>query len=195
MNQKCNRTLTAPWLFTRSQVKLINKFRMLWEQHDVWTRSAIMSIVFELPDLDLVLQRLLRNPVDFARVFEIFYGPKIAARFKELLREHLVLAAQIVEAAKAGNVKAEAEAKRKWFKNADKIAAFLSQINPFWPEQKWREMLHEHLRLVYKEAVNILTADYEAGIEVYDRIEKQTLEMADFMSKGIFRQFPCLFLI
>lgn len=40
----------------------MNDIRMLWEQHGVWTRSAIYSIALNLPDVDFVVKRLLQNP-------------------------------------------------------------------------------------------------------------------------------------
>jgi len=175
--------------FTKSQVTLINTLRKLWEQHDVWTRSTIVSITFDLPDRQVVIARLLRNPKDFGRVFEKFYGPRIATAFTNLLTEHLVLAAQIVEAAKAGNNSRVALLQRKWLQNANQIAELLSDINN-QSEREWRNMMQEHLRLVYNEAVNYLTENYAAGVAVYDEIEKQTLEMADMMARGIFKQFP-----
>lgn len=180
--------------FSQSQVALINEFRMLWEQHDVWTRSAIMSIIFSLPDLNLVIQRLLRNPQDFGRLLQLFYGERIAAQFSNLLTDHLVIAAELVQAAKPGDNEAVAAAEKRWYQNADEIAALLGRINPFWSEKEWRKMMHEHLRLVQSEAVNILNGNYSAGINVYDEIERQTLGMADEMSNGIFRQFPLRFI-
>ncbi|NLX88402.1 MAG: acetylglutamate kinase [Syntrophomonadaceae bacterium] len=167
----------------------MNTLRKLWEQHDVWTRSTIVSITFDLPDRQVVIARLLRNPKDFGRVFEKFYGPRIATAFTNLLTEHLVLAAQIVEAAKAGNNSRVALLQRKWLQNANQIAELLSDINN-QSEREWRNMMQEHLRLVYNEAVNYLTGNYAAGVAVYDEIEKQTLEMADMMARGIFKQFP-----
>ncbi len=46
-------------------------------------------------------------------------------------------------------------------------------------------MMHTHLKLVNAEAVYYLTGKYAAGVAVYDEIEKQTLEMADMMARGI----------
>ncbi|MGB7530536.1 MAG: acetylglutamate kinase [Bacilli bacterium] len=170
---------------------LINKFRMLWEQDDVWTRETINGIVFELPNLDLVIQRLLRNPGDFAEVFRKFYGDRIADRLKELFTEHLVLAADLVNAAKAGDRAAAERIEREWFENAETIAKFFGNINPFWSRREWQEMMFEHLNLVKAEAVFLLEGNFEKNIEVYDKIEEQTLEMADEMAEGIIRQF-CL---
>lgn len=178
-----------PKKFTKSQVRLLNTLRKLWEQHDVWTRSTIVSITFDLPDLEPVTARLLRNPKDFGQVFEKYYGSKIADKFTKLLTEHLVLAAQIVEAAKAGHTNEVAMLEQKWYKNADQIAKLLSDINS-QSEKEWRKMMHEHLKLVNAEAVDYLTGKYADGVAVYDEIEKQTLEMADMMAEGIFKKFP-----
>lgn len=178
-----------PRKFTRAQVKLMNDIRMLWEQHGVWTRSAIISLALDEPYTDLVINRLLRNPKDFEQALKSFYGNQVAAKFRDLLTSHLVIAAQLVKAAKAGDDKAAAETEKQWYNNADEIAALLGSINPYWSEEDWRIMMHRHLALVKAEAVDMLTKDYEAGIDVYDDIEKQALEMADEMSEGIIKQF------
>lgn len=184
-----NNSYYAPITFTRPQVELRNLFRLLWEQHGVWTRSTIVSLVFDLPDTEYVVARLLRNPVDFENVLRPYYGERIAAEFRNLLREHLVLAADLVKAAKAGDNKAAAEAERLWYANADAIAAFLGRINPYWSQEQWRAMMRQHLALVKTEAVEMLTGNYEAGVAVYDQIQLQALGMADVMADGIIRQF------
>ena len=162
---------------------------MLWEQHAVWTWSTIISLVFGLPITDSVVARLLRNPVDFERALQPYYGGRIAAAFRDLLREHLVLAADLVIAAKAGNNEAAAEVERKWYTNADAIAVFLGRINPFWSKEQWRMMMRRHLDLVIAQAVNMLTGNYETSIAAYDENEMHILTMADVMAEGIIKQF------
>jgi len=102
---------------------------------------------------------------------------------------HLVIAAEIVKAAKIGDNKKLADAEKRWYENADEIAAFLSTINPYWSQNNWKTMLYEHLKMTKSEAVNILTNNYEKSIMDYDEIEKQALKMADIMAEGIARQF------
>jgi hypothetical protein len=178
---------------SKAEEELNQMFRMLWEQHVAWTRMLIISIAAGLPDEDLVTERLLRNPPDMAAVFRRYYGDRIASRFSRLMRDHLVLAAQLVKAAKAGNSQAAAEEEKKWYANADEIAAFLSSINPNWPKSVLMNMLHEHLRMTKDEAVFRLTKKYKSDIAVYDQIEKQALEMADAFTEGIVKQFPNIF--
>ncbi|NFL95518.1 acetylglutamate kinase [Clostridium botulinum] len=169
---------------------LRDTMRMLWEQHSVWTRLAIMSIVAGSPDEDLVVARLLRNPKDFEAALRPFYGDKVAAEFSKLLTSHLVIAAELVKASKAGNTNAAADAEKRWYENADQIAELLGRINPYWYTEDWKAMLHEHLALVKAEAVAMLTSDYKRSVSIYDEIEAQALEMADTMAEGIIKQFP-----
>lgn len=174
---------------SKTEADLNNYLRMLWEQHVVWTRLTIISMVFDLPDKDVVTNRLLRNPNDFELALKPFYGSKTASSFANLLKNHLIIASQLVKAAKAGDNKAATDAEKRWYTNANEISAFLSSINPYWSQEDWREMLYEHLKLTKSEAVGMLRNNYSDGISIFDNIEKQALKMADVMTKGIVKQF------
>lgn len=169
---------------------LNNIIRKLWEKHIFWTRLAIMSIASSSPDTEFVSNRLLRNATDFGNLFTNFYGPKIAQEFSNLLRDHLTIATDLVVAAKKQDSNAVAEIDKKWHKNADDIANFLSSINPNWDRREMQQMMYEHLALTKAEAVAILTNKYEEGISLFDEIEKQALMMADSYTNGISKQFP-----
>lgn len=170
-------------------IKIINQFRKLWTEHVVWTRFFIISTAADLEDLQFVTARLLRNPADFESALKPFYGEEKAQRFRQLLTEHLTIAAQLVNAAKEGKTEAVDEDRKKWYANADEIADFLSQINPFWSQSHWIIMLHDHLKLTETEATERLTGQYEQDVSLFDAIEDQALTMADDMSDGIIRQF------
>lgn len=181
--------LSSPAAWTPSTVKLNQMLRTLWEQHVFWTRLTVNSIVGRLPDEKETTARLLRNPDDFAAVLQPLYGPAVAAKFAELLREHLTIAATLVKALQAGDSAAAAAAQEQWYKNADTIAEFLSQINPYWSKEEWRRMLHEHLRLLTIEVKTRLEGNYKENVAISDQIEQQALQMADMMTSGIVKQF------
>jgi LysM repeat protein len=181
---------TPPRVVSEEECNVRSKLRSLWEQHDVWTRAAIMSIIFGLPDADAVTKRLLRNPKDFETFLRPYYGNRVASGFSDLLAQHLTIASDIVKASKAGDTKAAAEAESKWYDNADEIAAYLAGINPYWDKNDWERMLHEHLALVKQEAVDILGQNYAKSINTYDELENQSMEMADLMLFGLYNQFP-----
>ena len=178
---------------SKAQQMLGNHIRMLWTQHVYWTRLAILSATFDLPDAQLVTARLLRNPKDFEAALRPFYGESIAAKFAELLTKHLEIADELITAAKAGDNEKSADAEQRWYKNADQIADFLGSINPYWSAQEWREMLYDHLTMIKEEAVDILSQNYADSIDIFENIERQALMMADEMTQGIVKQFPQYF--
>ncbi|MEH7356928.1 acetylglutamate kinase [Neobacillus drentensis] len=183
-----------PWFnsscISEQEVRLKSSMRLVWEQHVYWTRMTINSIAFNLPDLDFNTARLLRNATDMGNLLKPYYGNKIAAKFSSLIREHLVIAAEIVKAAKAGNQIAVAALERRWYANGEEIAEFLNRINPFISLNEFREMFFEHLALTTKEAVFILQGDFKSSIAVFDKIELEALQMADTITNGIVEQFP-----
>lgn len=180
-------------LFTQPEIGLMNTMRALWEQHVAWTRMTIISIAANLPDQELVSQRLLRNAKDMGNVLKPLYGNKAANEFSYLIREHLLIAARLVEAAKAGNTSEAASAERAWYENADEIANFLNSINPNLPAAAVREMFYQHLALTKSEAVARLSGNFAKDIAVYDKIQRQALAMADAITAGIVKQFPQVF--
>ena len=193
VNDECNDFENSITMFGKEEVDLINTMRSLWEQHVAWTRMTIISMAADLPDVEFVSKRLLRNPSDMANVLKPFYGNKKAMQFKCLMEHHLTIAAQLITAAKAGNKKAAAKAKEMWYENADDIAAFLSSVNPYRIEDDFKNMLYEHLSLTEKEALARLAGNYPKDIALYDEIENQALAMADEFSAGIIKQFSDAF--
>ncbi|MBU2703422.1 hypothetical protein Ga0466249_004567 [Sporomusaceae bacterium BoRhaA] len=172
----------------KAAVHLRDCFRLLWEQHVYWTRMVIMGIVFDLPDLEATTTRLLRNAPDFAKLLCRFYGENNAAEFSHLLTDHLVIAAELVKAAKADDSSGAADAEKRWYANADDIVRFLNHINRYWFIEPMRAMWYEHLSLTKTEAVTMLNRNYDRSIETFNQIEKEALMMADAFSNGIIRQ-------
>ena len=174
---------------SKTELEIINRFRILWNQHSEWTRMAIIAIVFESPNEEETINRLLRNPKDFATTLRVFYGERVAKEFSDLLTDHLTIAAQLVKAIMAGDTDEAEELNRRWYQNAEDIAKLLGKVNPCWSRTEWREMLFEHLGFVSEEAITLINGEYEKNILVYDDLELQSLEMADMMSEGIIKQF------
>lgn len=174
----------------KSVLNLNNEMRKLWEEHVIWTKLVIISIASGSPDVQLVSQRLLRNPNDFEKLLMPLYGPTASEKFKELLKQHILLAADLVNAAKKKDNTQVNLIESKWYKNADEIADFLSRINPYWDRNDVKKMMYEHLVLLKSEAVSILTNKYEDSISLFDKIEDQALMMADMYTEGILKQFP-----
>ncbi|MBQ7432812.1 MAG: acetylglutamate kinase [Lachnospiraceae bacterium] len=171
--------------------EIINQMRMLWLQHVYRTRFFIISTVAELGDLKYVTDWLLENPGDFAQVLKFFYGAEKADAFKMLLTEHLQIGGALVNADQDNDISKADRLREEWYENADEIALFLARINPNWNRQKWQNMLDSHLSMTEQEAAYRLRQEYPKDIQMFDAIEKEALEMADYMALGLIRQKCC----
>lgn len=176
-----------------NQVDLLTQMNLVWIEHILWTRMLLISIAENLADLEPTKARLLENPKDIADVFRRYYGNNAANTIQKLLTEHLVIGGDLIVALKNGNQKLAQELNTKWYKNADEMAEAFSSINPFYPKEEIRHMLHEHLRLTTNEVSARLKKDYSADIRAYDMVQKEILEMSEFFVDGIVKQFPNLF--
>lgn len=171
------------------KIAVINIWRKLWEQHVMWTRSLIISKVDNLGDIDPVTARLLRNPIDMGNQLKAFFCPHCVETFVRLFEGHLLLAAQLVDAAIAGDADLVVNVRREWFRNADEIANLLHRLFLVESEENWRNMMHRHLEITELEAVLRIEKRYVENVAIYDTIETQALEMSDMIAKGIIRQF------
>jgi hypothetical protein len=165
--------------------------RKLWEDHVTWTRLFIVSAVATAPDTDATAQRLLQNQTDIGNAIKPLYGDAAGAQLTALLRDHILTAADLLSAAKAGDNAKVSSTSTRWYANADEIAGFLAKANPDnWPVSSMGPMMREHLDHTLSEAVNQLKGDFATGIADYDRIHVQILEMADMLTDGIVSQHP-----
>lgn len=189
-------TAISPALTVEAKTKtdtqvLHDAMRKLWEDHTTWTRLVIVSIANNLPDSGPTVQRLLQNQDDIGDAIKPFYGEAAGEQLSALLRDHILIAAEILQAAKAGDRAALEDAVARWYANADDIAGFLHAANPEnWPLEEMQHMMHDHLDLTLQEATAYLEGDHEASIAAYDKIHIQILGMADMLSEGIVEQFP-----
>jgi hypothetical protein len=176
---------------SQRQLAFHDGMRKLWEDHVTWTRLAIISLTTGSPDTDATVGRLLKNQADIGNAIKPFYGKAAGAQLTKLLREHILIAADLIAAAKAGDQPSLSEAQARWSANADAIARFLNKANPkAWKLRAMKTMLHEHLKLTTQEAVARLQHDWAADVAAYDQIHVQALHMADMLSAGIVKQFP-----
>jgi len=171
-------------------VELRQDMRKLWEDHVTWTRLFIVSAVADLPDTDATAERLLRNQADLGDAIAVYYGEEAGAGLTDLLRDHILVAGELIAAAKAGDTAAVEQQQAAWDANAVEVAEFLGRANPAWPVDTLTEMMREHLDGTLAEATARLDRDWEADIAAYDRVHDHILVMSDALVAGIVEQFP-----
>lgn len=168
-----------------------NDMRKLWEDHITWTRLFIVSDIAQLPDEPATTARLLQNQVDIGNAIKPFYGDAAGDQLTALLNGHILTAAELVAAVRAGDNDRIQAARAAWYANADEIAAFLHSANPeSWPLHEMQHMMREHLDLTLAEALDHFNGNYTQDVADYDLVHNHILGFADTLSAGIIRQFP-----
>lgn len=164
--------------------------RKLWSDHVIWTRQYIVAAVAGTPDADAAASRLLKNQEDIGAAVAGFYGDAAGSKLTALLKEHIMIAVDLVGAAKSGDQDAFANADARWTANAGQIAKFLAGANPNWPDKDLVDLLSLHLKLTKDEAVARITGDWAADVKAFDDIFNEIMVLADALNDGIAAQFP-----
>ena len=167
------------------------EMRYLWSDHAVWTRDVIVAILDKSPVTDASLKRLLANQVDIGNAIKPYYGDAGGQALTDLLTEHIVVAGELLVAARDGNTSGFDAAKLKWYKNGDDIAVFLNTANPQnWLLDHMKQHMKDHLDFTLGEAVFHLQGKYTEEIRNYDHVYEQLMGLSDLLSDGIAKQFP-----
>ncbi|MCL2838510.1 MAG: acetylglutamate kinase [Oscillospiraceae bacterium] len=172
------------------QFILTNGMRLAWEQHIYWTRLFLISTAERLADLKDTTARLMQNPKDIAKVFEPYYPADVTREIARLLTEHLQIGGDLITALRDKKAAEAAELNRRWYLNADQMAAAFAAINPNYKLDEMRQMLRTHLDLTTKEVTARLAGRYAEDIEAFGKVEREAMMMADYFTQGIFKEFP-----
>jgi hypothetical protein len=178
-------------VLTKKAVALRMDMRKLWEDHITWTRMAIISLESGSPDTEATVGRLLQNQADIGNAVKPFYGKAAGEQLTRELRSHILIAADVIAAAKAGAVAKLSNAQARWVANADDIAKLLNRLNPrYWKLGVLKAEMHRHLALTTDEAVARLKSDWNGDVAAYDRVHRHILHMSDLLAAGLTKQFP-----
>lgn len=176
---------------SNASVKLYTDMRKLWTDHVWWTREYITALAADnTPAANAAAARLMRNQEDIGAAIEQYYGMDAGDELTTLLKSHITIAVDLLNAAKAGNKTAFNRANTQWQQNADQIAFFLSQANPHWPQATLKEMMRKHLDTTLDEVNAELKEDRAGSVDAFNAVVDHIDEMSDTLAAGIIKQFP-----
>jgi hypothetical protein len=183
---------TTAGTLSQAQLTFHDKMRKLWEDHVTWTRLAIVTFAAGPEEsFGATAGRLLQNQSDIGDAMKPFYGAEAGNQLTELLNEHILVAVDVMTAAKKGDTAAFDAALAAWYVNGDEVADHLSSLNPDdWPQDAMRQMMKGHLDQTLAEAAAELGGDYSGSVASYEEIHDHILMMADALSDGIMGDFP-----
>jgi hypothetical protein len=172
--------------------------RKLWSDHVFWTREYIIAATSgphgptDVPagDADAAAARLLRNQDDIGHAIVPYYGADAGKQLTDLLKQHIMIAVDLVADATGGDDAKFARDDQRWTDNATDIARFLAGANANWPEKDVADLLALHLKLTKDEVVARLSKDWNAAVKAFDDIFTEIMVLADALYDGLVAQFP-----
>ena len=93
-------TLLPNVSYGATKAQFQDAMRRLWSDHVVYTRLFIVDAAAGSKDKDATTQRLLQNQTDIGNAVAGFYGRAAGDKLTALLKDHILIAANIVAAAK-----------------------------------------------------------------------------------------------
>src|ERR1043166_6085841 len=184
------RPAASPSITKTDPVAFHQAMRKLWEDHITWTRLYIVDALDGSKEAPKTAERLLANQTDIGNAIKPYYGDAAGNKLTALLRQHILGAADLLTAAKAGDTHKVNQASAAWYANGTEIATFLSSANPSnWPLDDLKTMMKDHLDLTLGEAVAHLKGNYAADIAGYDKVYAEILQMYDALASGIIAQY------
>lgn len=164
--------------------------RKLWAEHVIWTRSSIVATIAGSRDASEIEVRLLRNQEEIGAVFVPYYGPEAGEKLGGLLKEHIVLAREVIKSSRKPSSARFLDADKRWHANAEELAGFLSGLNPNLSKDALLKMFNDHLALTTKQATSRLAKKWADDVKAFDEVFTDGLQMADELADAVIKQYP-----
>jgi len=182
--------VAAPMAAEHKRTAFRKSIRMLWSEHMIWTRAYIVATIAGSIDIAEVEKRLLRNQRELGAIISPYYGPELAAKMGQLLKEDILIACEVVAATKKGDAVKLKTAETRWHENAREIAVLLSAANPNWSKEEFLSTFDGLMTLTFKEATARINKEWAGDIKAFDELFVRGMALADTIADGIIKQHP-----
>lgn len=105
------------------------------------------------------------------------------------LSEHTALTGEIMAAMQEGDTQRAEQLERRWRQNAEEIARMLANANSEYVYDELASMLNRHLDMLKLQIEAYLNKEYDESIRLFDEVENEILELANYLTRGLMEQF------
>lgn len=168
-----------------SQVSLIFESRMIWRDFATWLYSYLVSIFAGFGNQDSIEVKLKEVVIEFGSILSTVFGGQIGEQYIELISNWISTFELLVAAQINGDVKAVNEYTKQLYEDSNRIAEFLSEINPFWLESEWKTLLYRFNEIVIEQLYAYFNEEYTRTIVLFDRLLNLTSIIGNYYSKGL----------
>ncbi|MDF2654467.1 MAG: hypothetical protein K0R19_941 [Bacillota bacterium] len=175
-----------PQCITYSQMNLIFNIRIAWRRLVTWTRAYQISRYMGIGTEEELFCRLYHEVQNFSDMIQIIFGREISRRNAGFLINNTIILRDLISAHLAGDMEAIDRNLARFYQNINENAAFLAEINPYWNENEWRDMLETYLQYTIEEANAFASGTYKEDIQIFDLRTDLSNIMGDIFAKGLY---------
>lgn len=151
-----------------AHISSLNDWRTLWSEHILYTHAFIVASLFNNPDLPQITARLLKNQEDIGNFLRPKYGQQVADATTNLLKQHILLASDIVTDVKNNDTAKLAADQAKWEQNGRDIVQHMCSVaSPQKPNcvQELNQHFMHHLMLLSQQLTAYTQGNYSQGLQ------------------------------
>jgi len=166
-------------------------FRDLWLGHIFWVQHVVSNIVTnDLKERDAAKKEVVANTKQIASTIAPFYGEAASEKLYSLLDVNIDAVREYSEATVAGNKPQQEAALAHLASNADDIAEFLSQVNPYLQKDTVRSLIAVHGANHVLQINQYKARDYAQLKETWPMMRQHVYLIADTLTAALVKQFP-----
>ncbi len=177
----------APVITTETDLR--EGMRVAWIDQTAWMRGYLIANIAALPETDIVDAHLLLSPDHVGDVFKPFYGSRQAGQIAALLIQNVRLTTDFLNATKANDPAAIANAKAALYSNADVIARNLAVANSNWSIDDLTMHFHAFVDFTIAEANARFNGAWSSDVFSYDLASAHAMNLSDFLTNGLITQY------
>jgi len=163
----------------------------LWDDHATFTYLVLVAKAAKRPadEIKAYTGRLLANQDNIAYMFLPKFGTEVASEVSKLLREHIMIADQVIDAP------ADVDLRQRWYKNADDIGAALFGLQikggPYlMGREGWMAEMKEHLDKLTVVVLAYLGGQFGDAVSAIDPYFKHIRHLAMVLAKLVSGRLP-----
>lgn len=166
------------------------ELRDLWLGHIFWVRNVSVAAINKNDSAVKTSEKqAVANAQAIAASIEPFYGAPARDKFFKLLAGHYGAVKAYLDAAVARDVSAQAKATQSLTSNADEIATFLSQANPYLSKEALQGLLLAHGSHHIQQIQQLSDRNYDAEAQTWEEMKKHVYQIADATADALAKQF------
>ncbi|MBR0598489.1 hypothetical protein [Sinanaerobacter chloroacetimidivorans] len=170
---------------SHEQMSLIKDLRFLMTQFAYLTRDYIKSIIYNLGDSAAIANKLHNIPLKIKALVDMIFGASTGDELINLLLKNVSYLEDIVNAMLFGHFSFMYDSIKYFYHNADALAKYFAQINPYWDESQWKKLLYIYNEDLINDTNAIISRSFKDELDMFDKLLQDALAIADYLAEGI----------